>query len=463
MLKKIWKSRSGNFGILAAVLMVPLLLAGGMAVDYTNLSRLRSNLQNANDAAALMAAREFSRTDNLPTQQDIEKVLQGNMHLPAKVTDVQLEGDNLVLTSRSTANLFFSGILPAGTSQVDVLSAVKIQGKGEELDVVLVLDNTGSMNADGKIDALKDAASNFVQTLLALNTNGNTKVRIGIVPFSNYVNVGIEKRNASWIWVPPDMSGTTQTAAGSYQKCNAWTTDTNSCHTVTSYNDGVATGTHQSCSSTCTGGYTQVDYPAGTSSWSVTWRGCVGSRGPYPDNVKDVRNPPFIGLPSISGLSVPNIPSVSCPTPITPLTASEDLLKAHIQSMNATGNTYIAPGVMWGLRVLSADAPYTETAEDSAASAENMKHQEIMVLMTDGDNTKSPQVETLLNVPTEIDADINGTDTQQLPNPFNEGGDRDQADQMTREACQAVKDAKVTLYTISFGKDVSASGKALMR
>lgn len=458
MLRNLLKSRSGNFGILAALLMLPVLLACGIAVDYTNLSSLRSSLQNANDAAALIAAREVDDTGKLPKKDEVERTLRGNINTAATVLKLERKSDSVVLASRAQANLIFSGILPHQTSQVEVLSAVKIQGNAQ-LDVVLVLDNTGSMSADGKIGALKDAAVEFVHTLLSLNKNGRKSVRIGIVPFSNYVNVGMESRHAHWIWVPEDDDGAVTTEAGSYDQCQAWTTDYNNCHTYTNYNDGVATGTGQSCASTCTGGYSQVNYPAGTSPWSITWRGCVGSRGPYPDNVRDnLTNRPFIGLPAISGLSVPGFPSVSCPTPITALTTNENSLKASIGAMKATGMTYIATGVTWGLRVLSEAAPYTESA--NGTSAEKADGRKIMVLMTDGDNTRSPQVKSSLKIPPEIAA---YADFSELPNPYNEGKDRALADQMTQEACQAVKNEKITLYSISFGNDISPSGKAVMQ
>ena len=42
------------FGVLA----VPVMLAGGLAVDYVGLSVEKSELQNATDAAALAVARE---------------------------------------------------------------------------------------------------------------------------------------------------------------------------------------------------------------------------------------------------------------------------------------------------------------------------------------------------------------------------------------------------------------------
>ena len=39
------KDRSGNFGIMTALLATPLIVASGMAVDYTNATSERINLQ----------------------------------------------------------------------------------------------------------------------------------------------------------------------------------------------------------------------------------------------------------------------------------------------------------------------------------------------------------------------------------------------------------------------------------
>lgn len=456
MARQLWRDRSGNFAMLTALLMVPLLTAGGLAVDYYNLSRIRSNLQNANDGAALAAANYYNEHGELPVRDDVEKILKANFAGPAAVSDFRLEDGNVVLSSADNVKLIFGSLLPDKTAHVGVLSSVKVQSD-EQLEIVLVLDNTYSMVSEGKIDALKSAASDFVHTLLKLNTNGRKSVRIGIVPFSNYVNVGIENRYASWMWVPPDQSGTRSIPGGVQKQCNGWTTDNNSCHAVTNYNDGVATGTYQSCDRTCTGGTTDVAYPPQAQAWSTSWHGCVGSRGPHPFNVTDeYANRPFIGLPQIQNIYISGFPSVSCPTALTPLTTNEDTLEASIAAMKAEGDTYIAPGVMWGLRVLSEAAPFTESADSGAPG---LKHRRIMVLMSDGDNTKSPQIATTLQIPPEIASSVG---ISKLPNPYNEGSDHVLADKMTNEACQAVKDAKVSVYSISFGSEVSASGKAVL-
>lgn len=45
MLRKLWDDRSGNFGIMTAILMVPLLGAAGLALDFSQALALKTRLQ----------------------------------------------------------------------------------------------------------------------------------------------------------------------------------------------------------------------------------------------------------------------------------------------------------------------------------------------------------------------------------------------------------------------------------
>ena len=58
--RRILSDRQGNFGILTALIMVPLLGCAGMAIDFTNALRIRSQLMDAADSAALWALTEQS-------------------------------------------------------------------------------------------------------------------------------------------------------------------------------------------------------------------------------------------------------------------------------------------------------------------------------------------------------------------------------------------------------------------
>jgi len=61
LVQRLAGSRSGNFGTLTALLMVPLLGTIGMAVDFTRAFTVRSQLFEAADAAALGAVTEKSK------------------------------------------------------------------------------------------------------------------------------------------------------------------------------------------------------------------------------------------------------------------------------------------------------------------------------------------------------------------------------------------------------------------
>ena len=53
-----------------------------------------------------------------------------------------------------------------GYDEIDVESETTVQREIRGLEVVLVLDNTGSMNTNNNIDALKDASDAFVEILI---------------------------------------------------------------------------------------------------------------------------------------------------------------------------------------------------------------------------------------------------------------------------------------------------------
>ena len=66
------------------------------------------------------------------------------------------------------------------------------------LRVSLVLDTTGSMASDGKIDALKTATKNLITQLQnAVTTDGD--VYVSIIPFSKNIKVDYDYYTDSWI------------------------------------------------------------------------------------------------------------------------------------------------------------------------------------------------------------------------------------------------------------------------
>ena len=91
---------------------------------------------------------------------------------------------------------------------------------------------------------------------------------------------------------------------------------------------------------------------------------------------------------STPGSPIPGLLNINCASPLTRLTNVKETITAKISAMNATGNTYIPSGLMWGWRVLSSVAPFDDgVAYGAMAGGETVK--KALILMTDGANTTS--------------------------------------------------------------------------
>lgn len=95
-----------------------------------------------------------------------------------------------------------------GIDQVNVSAQTRVARTViNRAEIAMVLDTTGSM-AGSKLSTLQDAAKELIDDSLKANEDSaQPLVKIGIVPFAQYVNVGVSRRSASWISVPAD-SGT---------------------------------------------------------------------------------------------------------------------------------------------------------------------------------------------------------------------------------------------------------------
>ena len=73
-----------------------------------------------------------------------------------------------------------------------------VSARRSRLRVALVLDNTGSMADNGKMDAMKTAAKNFLDPAQEAATS-NGDVYVSIIPFSKDVNIGASNYTQTYI------------------------------------------------------------------------------------------------------------------------------------------------------------------------------------------------------------------------------------------------------------------------
>lgn len=450
MLKRFRASIDGNFSIIAGVAALPLLLAVGFAVDYTRFISAEQHLQDVADAAALALAgsSEKNETKLKRIADDFVASNYSDSRIDQlQVASVDLDDDRVDLAVTGRLPTIFMGLVRHHWLDVGA-SSLAVRAVTGSVELALVLDNTWSMvekDASGtsKIDTLKKAATSLVEELMS---NPDATVRIGLVPYADYVNVGTKYRKESWLSIPDDYDVKGVAATCTMQKvsetpCEQYAPK----YACTKYVDGVPEA------STCGGQCTKNGTPrmvekkvctGGVSAASYKWHGCVGSRMPGTTRLDD-KSPatPYPGYVETSQ---------KCLNPIVPLTGDKNALQAAINAMiiNIGGYkpyTYIPAGMIWGQNLLSPAAPFREAAAYDAA---NVAPRKALVLMTDGENTLRF-------------TSSNGRHASLSTNAATAAAQVAQTNKDTKAICDYSKAQKIEIYSVAFMVD-DAEAKALL-
>lgn len=306
MIKHFGADRGGAVALIFALLLVPLLFLLGATIDYSRASLARTDLQSAIDAAALAVGRsaldEKRRDLSVLARQAFDAGFRPPEGTKVSRFKVGVTKEKLTLEADASVPLAFASLV--GMKAVEVGAQATVPLAVLSLEIALVLDNTGSMSRLGKMDALKEAAKNLVDTIAT--SAGASASKIAVVPFNTQVNVGDANRTASWL---------RYTSSGAEPRLNVTAAD---------------------------------------------WRGCVADR----DQPLDVRD----DLPSAGRaetLHPAAICQFSGLLPVMPLSGDFGALKTAIDAMVPTGNTNTGIGLAWGLSVLTPAAPLSTAQKPS--------------------------------------------------------------------------------------------------
>lgn len=214
------RDESGVFAVLFGLMAIVLIAMGGAVVDFVALEQTRNRAQVALDAAALSLQPEIfddAVTDEMIRQRAEALVINriGDEQVTATVDSIVVndEEGSLLLSGRLDMPTMFVRLV--GVPEMAARFTAEATRKQLALEVVMVLDNSGSMLQQNRMTYLKDAANCATYTLFFsavedLEDNANTcintaeaelvdNVKVGIVPFTMYVNVGTGNRNAAWL------------------------------------------------------------------------------------------------------------------------------------------------------------------------------------------------------------------------------------------------------------------------
>lgn len=316
-IKTFLADTKGSFVHLAAISMLPMAGALGFGVDYANAMRVKAELQSAADSTVLMLTREAPKKN----QGDLQKLAAPYFAaIAAQKKDIAIAGiavsktdKEVSLTANVTLKTFFGPVYAyiaqaaggAGINAWDINVATTAAYGKRKIELVLVLDNTGSMASANKINELKKASRTLLDMLEA-NATGPDQVKVSIVPYTTRVNLGKSHKDATWLTNQP-------------------------------------TGTFMS-------GYN-------VSANRNAWQGCVADRDTSYNTA----------ITPAGAVMQSRYPMVNCVDNLVeamPLTSNFTQLRSRINAMNASGMTNITLGAQWGYEMLSANAPFTEHSPD---------------------------------------------------------------------------------------------------
>ena len=195
-----FKNTAGNIATMVAFAAIPLGLAAGAAVDMSRANYVKTVLQGAADAAAIAGGVSKDKSD-AALQKTVQEFLKTNHaeDVLQYVSSVERELDTTNGMFRVTVNgtIQTSFMALAGFKELNVGATAVVNVGSQALELALVLDNTGSM-AGAKTANLISAATNLVNTI-EQESSSNSDVEIAVVPFAEYVNVGVGRLSELWI------------------------------------------------------------------------------------------------------------------------------------------------------------------------------------------------------------------------------------------------------------------------
>jgi len=299
------KATGANVAITFGILLIPVMLGVGAAIDYSRAGAARAAMQNTADATALMAAKNWSGDNKL--QQSASAWFTANFN-NSNVNNLQVAATSnpasstVSITATGSIGTSLLGIM--GINQIDLSVSSTATAGITKLQVALVLDNTGSMSENGKMSALRAATHQMLQRFQKVAQNPGD-IQVAIVPFTTAVNVGTSNASANWI---------------------KWSYDS-------------------------------------TTVSSTGWTGCVADR----DQSYDVQNSaPVAG--STATLFPANNPLLGCPPQLMTLTSDYSALNNLADQMVPLGETNLTIGLVWGWQALTTTGPLNAPVPDAGTS-----------------------------------------------------------------------------------------------
>jgi Flp pilus assembly protein TadG len=332
IIRRFIRDEAGGVAIAFGLSLTAILACSGVAMDYSRASNARTTLQSALDSAVLQAGKSVLATGHKVTVGEIRKSLRTYLSADdaalVKTVEVVQTSTKLEARASSSVKSFFGTF--TGQERIPVMAQASIPVGSTRLEIALVLDTTGSMAALGKMDALKVAANELIDTVTAAKTAGS-EVAFAVVPFTSQVRLPVSNANANWMDFRTGQTNPAENAS------------------------------------------------------KTGWNGCVMDRDKPHNTKKDTPTPgkQEEAYPAVQTCKWPNL------QPISGLDTNIASVKGRINALIPDGNTNTTIGLAWGNNVLTPGSPMGDGSSTVAGRAIRM-----MVFLTDGLNTEDRFAQT---------------------------------------------------------------------
>lgn len=448
LLRAFGRDQRGNAAVIFCFCAVPLAAGAGLAIDTMLAYSVEDQLQKSLDAAGLAAGRTALPED---VEADARSYFNTNFNAGPRLAsmsadDLDIEvsevGDELVLSATAVMPTHFMRLF--GQDTVTVAATTRISREIRQMELALVLDNTGSMWGT-PFDTMQAAAKEMVDIVYGqVDTNPN--LFVAVVPFVATVNIGNWRSN--WLVVGDPARGP---------------------------GNPYAPLTWKGCVMARTGGLDQTDDPPSVQGFrsflypDASDNDWGSPRSPRTDERLNARNDAYG-------------PNLGCGPAILPLVQSKATVQAALDGMGpwSRGGTSGNEGLAWGWRVLSprwrglwgGATPNARPLDYDAVDTDK-----VVVMLTDGNNevydwacqwkagVSSPDCSKTYNGPNGSDYTAFG----RLNDASFMGPGKTKAQGVTEwnnrmsAICTRMKSEDIIIYTITFGSTPVAATQTLYR
>lgn len=352
LVRRFAADRRGNAAMLFGLALMPLVAGAGLAVDSLLAYAAEDRLQKALDAAGLAGGRASS-PENI--EADARAFFESNFKAGPDLggrhsfkVEVGEGAERIVLTASAEMRTRFMTLL--GRETITVSARTVINREIRQMELALVLDNTGSM-AGTPFNTMKAAAHDLINIVYG-ERETHPNLFVAVVPYVSVVNIGPQRT----IWLK--------------------TTDR-----VRTSTNPYAPSRWKGCVMARGDGYDQTDDPPGVRPFdSYLYPSAVDND--WTQHTVDER---------LSAGDKGRGPNLGCGPAITPLIQEKSDVHAALDQMGAwsRGGTAGNLGLVWSWRTLSPRWQGLwggDTPADRPLDYDAPNNDKVVVILTDGNN-----------------------------------------------------------------------------